>query len=100
MRALWNDQVIAEASTDKLIRIEGNWYFPPDSVKKEFFTKSDTHTICFWKGQASYYIINVAGEKNPDATWYYPEPKAGSIEKVGKDFSNYVAFWRGGEVKE
>ena len=100
MKALWNDQVIAEASADQLIKIEGNWYFPPDSIKKEFLTESDTHTICFWKGQASYYTITVAGEQNSDAAWYYPEPKSGSVEKVGKDFSDYVAFWHGVEVKE
>lgn len=100
MKAFWNDTVIAEADKDDLIYIEGNWYFPPDSVKKEFYKPSDTHTTCFWKGEASYYTVEVADKTNGDGAWYYPKPMAGSIDKVGKDFTNYVAFWRGIEVKE
>ena len=95
MKAIWNDTIIAEAPQDALIRIEGNWYFPTDSLKHEFFTKSETHTTCFWKGEANYYTIVVKGDANEDAAWYYPEPQAGSIEKVGKDFTNFVAFWHG-----
>lgn len=100
MKALWSNQVIAEADQKDLIRIEGNWYFPPESIMKEFFTASDTHTTCFWKGEASYYSLKVGDEENVDAVWYYPEPKEGSVEKVGKDFKDYVAFWRGVQVSE
>lgn len=100
MKAVWNNQVIAEADKSDLIRIEGNWYFPPDSIHKEFFAASNLHTTCFWKGEASYYDIMVGGEVNDGAAWYYPTPKDGSIERVKKDFSNYVAFWRGVQVEE
>lgn len=100
MKAFWNDTVIAEADKDDLIYIEGNWYFPPTSIKKEFYKPSETHTTCFWKGQASYYTVEVDGKTNEDGAWYYPEPMPGSIDKVGKDYTNYVAFWRGIEVKE
>jgi len=95
-KATWNGQVLAES--DDTIRIEGNHYFPPESVKKEFLTPSDTHTICPWKGEASYYNVVVDGETNEDAAWYYPTPKDGSIQRVGKDFTNYIAFWHGVEV--
>lgn len=97
MRAVWNGSVIAES--DDTIVIEGNQYFPPDTVKKEFLKPSNHHTTCHWKGEASYYHIEVNGEINEDAAWYYPDPKAGSVEKVGKDFKNFVAFWHGVEVK-
>ena len=100
MKALWNDTVIAEADKDSLIHIEGNWYFPPESIKKDYFTPSDLHTTCFWKGEASYYDIDVDGKVNDGGAWYYPEPKDGSVERVKKDFTNYVAFWRGVEVTE
>ena len=98
MKAIWNNTVIADAPQAELIRIEGNWYFPPASVKREFFKPSDTHTTCFWKGGASYYNVVVDGQVNKDAAWYYPEPMDGSIERVRKDYTNYVAFWRGVEV--
>lgn len=98
MKAIWNGQTIAEADQADLIRIEGNWYFPPSSIAQEFYTDSDLHTECFWKGTARYYDVVVDGEVNDGAAWYYPEPKAGSIEKVGEDFTNFVAFWRGVEV--
>ena len=96
-KAIWNGQILAESGDT--ILIEGNQYFPPDSVRREFLTPSDTHTICPWKGEASYYNVVVGGETNHDAAWYYPVPKDGSIKRVGKDFSNYVAFWHGVEVK-
>lgn len=99
MKAIWNDTVIAEAHKDDLIRIEGNWYFPPKSIHKEFFKPSDEHTTCFWKGEASYYDIDAAGKLNAGGAWYYPKPMDGSIERVKKDFTNYVAFWRGVEVE-
>lgn len=98
MKAIWNNQVIADASTSDLIRIEGNWYFPPGAIDKQFFNESDHHTTCHWKGEASYYDIVVEGKTNDFGAWYYPEPKDGSIERVKKDFSNYVAFWNGVEV--
>lgn len=101
MKAIWNKQVVAEASNDDLIRIEGNWYFPPQSLKKEYFKPSDQHTSCFWKGEASYYDdVAVDGDTNQGGAWYYPSPMGGSIERVKKDFTNYVAFWRGVEVAE
>lgn len=100
MKALWNDTIIAEADKDDLIYIEGNWYFPPSAIKKEFFKPSDEHTTCFWKGEASYYSVDVNGKVNDGAAWYYPKPMDGSIEKVKKDFTNYVAFWRGVTVTE
>ena len=99
IQATWNDTVLASAEKDEMLRIEGNWYFPPNSVKQEYFTPSGTHTTCHWKGEASYRNVTVNGETNEDAAWYYHEPKDGSIERVG-DFTNYVAFWRGVEVSE
>ena len=100
MKAVWKDQVIAEAEKSDLIRIEGNWYFPKSAIKEEFFQPSQTHTTCVWKGEAGYYNVVVNGETNEDAAWYYAEPKEGSIERVGKDFTDYVAFWHGVEVEE
>lgn len=100
MKAIWNGTAVAEAQKDDLIRIEGNWYFPPDSLKREFFNDSDHQTTCFWKGDASYYDVVVDGTTNEFGAWYYPEPKDGSIERVGKDFTDYVAFWNGIEIVE
>lgn len=100
MKAVWRDTVIAEANKEELIRIEGNWYFPPRSLKREYFKESDHRTICHWKGEAYYYDVVVNGEVNEFGAWYYPEPKAGSIERVGKDFTGYVAFWNGIAIKE
>ena len=100
MKAIWNNKIIAEANKEDLIDIEGNWYFPPSSISKEFYIPTTERTTCFWKGEASYYNIVVDGETNEGAAWYYPAPKNGSIERVKKDFTNYVAFWRGIEVKE
>lgn len=98
MKAQWNGTVIAEAPTEALIRIEGNWYFPPMAVKREYFKESDHHTFCPWKGEASYYDVVVDGKVNEFGAWYYAQPKDGSIERVKKDFTNYVAFWNGIEV--
>lgn|SRR5690554_2743125 len=100
MKAVWNDITIAEAPKEELIRIEGNWYFPPNSIKQEYFNETDYHTHCPWKGDANYYDIVVNGETNKNAAWYYPVPMDGSVERVGKDFANYVAFWHGVEVTE
>lgn len=98
MKAIWQDTVVAEAAQDELIRIEGNWYFPPDTIKKEFYKDSDHHTTCHWKGEASYYDVVVDGQTNEFGAWYYPQPKDGSIERVKHDFTNYIAFWNGIEV--
>lgn len=100
MKAIWNNTVIAEVHKDDLIFIEGNWYFPPTAIKKEYFKPSDLHTTCFWKCEASYYNVDVEGNINDGGAWYYPEPKEGSVERVKKDFTNYVAFWRGITVEE
>lgn len=91
-RAIWNGVVIAESDQGKVI--EGNYYFPPDSVKWEYFKESNTHTTCFWKGVASYYTLEVNGEVNADAAWYYPEPK-----DAAKEIRDHVAFWRGVKVE-
>ncbi len=98
MKAVWNDTIIAES--DKTIEIEGNQYFPPDAVKREYLEDSDYTTTCIWKGLAHYYTLVVGGERNENAAWYYPAPKEGSIERVGKDFTNYIAFWNGVVVSE
>jgi len=100
MKVLWNNTVIGEAKKEDLIKIEGNWYFPPSSIKQEFFRPSEHSTICPWKGVASYYDIVVDGEKNTFGAWYYHQPKDGSIERVKKDFTDYVAFWNGIQVVE
>jgi uncharacterized protein (DUF427 family) len=92
-KATWNGAVLAES--DKCEIVEGNYYFPADSIKKEYFQTSDTHTTCPWKGQASYYTIVVDGQENKDAAWYYPNPK----EKA-KNIEGYVAFWRGVKVEK
>ena len=93
MRAIWNNQTIAES--DDTIIVESFYYFPPDSVNFDFLEKSEKHTTCYWKGEASYYTINVDGKKNENAAWYYPHTK----EKA-KHIENYVAFWRGVELVE
>ncbi len=92
MKAIWNGQIIAES--EHTIVVEGNHYFPPDALKKEFFEESETHTTCSWKGVASYFNIVVGEAKNKDAAWYYPEPK-----DAAKNIKGYVAFWRGVKVE-
>lgn len=88
MKAIWNEKVIAESN--ETLALENNYYFPENSVNKEFLENSDTHTTCPWKGEASYYNIVVEGETNIDAAWYYSEPKP-----AAKDIQNYIAFWKG-----
>ena len=88
VKAVWNDTVLAESDNTEVV--EGNHYFPPQSIHAEFFTDSDTTTHCHWKGQASYYTIDVNGEINKDAAWYYPEPK-----KEAENIKGYIAFWKG-----
>jgi uncharacterized protein (DUF427 family) len=94
MKAVWSDQVIAEAPKDDLIYIEGNWYFPPDSIKQGYFTKSPTPYTCPWKGECQYFNVDKDGQISQDNAWSYPEPMSSAIDQVKKDFSNYVAFWR------
>ena len=88
MRAVWNGAVLAES--DRTVVVERNHYFPPDRVRREYFKPSDTHTVCGWKGTASDYTIEVDGERNPDAAWYYPDPK-----DAARQIAGYVAFWKG-----
>lgn len=92
MKAIWNNTIIAE-SNDTVV-VEGNQYFPKDSIKPEFFKDSATHSICPWKGRASYYSLDVNGKSNPDAAWYYPEPK-----EAAQQIKEYVAFWKGVQVE-
>ena len=87
-RATWNGTVLAES--DRCLVVEGNQYFPPDALKREYLRPSDTHTVCGWKGTASYYDVVVDGQINKDAAWYYPAPKDAAAQIAG-----YVAFWRG-----
>lgn len=91
-RAIWNDQVIAES--DDFEMVENNVYFPPNSVRRDFLRDSEKHTVCGWKGTASYYDIVVDGQVNADAAWYYPEAK-----EAAKNIEGYVAFWRGVKVE-
>ena len=88
MKATWNGSVLAE-SNDTVV-VEGNHYFPADSINKEYFSPSETHTVCGWKGIASYYDVTVNGDTNKDAAWYYPEAKPDA-----KNVEGYVAFWKG-----
>lgn len=91
-KATWNGAILAES--DETIVVEGNHYFPPDTINREYFQDSTTHTTCPWKGIASYYTIVVDGQQNKDAAWYYPNAK----EKA-KNIQGYVAFWRGVTVE-
>lgn len=93
MKAIWNGQTIAE-SNDTVV-VENNHYFPKDSVKAEYLTGSQTHSTCPWKGLASYYSLMVDGQTNPDAAWYYPEPKP-----AANQIKDYVAFWKGVKIVE
>lgn len=93
MKAIWNGEILAQSNETKIV--ENNHYFPKDSVKMKYFRPSSTHTTCPWKGEASYYSIEVDGEVNEDAAWYYPE-----ASKAAKPIENYVAFWKGVEVTD
>ncbi|MCB0696929.1 MAG: DUF427 domain-containing protein [Chitinophagaceae bacterium] len=93
MKATWNGKVLAESNETRVI--EGNYYFPPESINKEFFSESNTHTICPWKGTASYYNVTVDGKENADAAWYYPE-----TSQLAEAIKGYIAFWKGVEVSK
>jgi uncharacterized protein (DUF427 family) len=92
MKAIWNNNVLAES--DDTVVVEGNHYFPPEAIKREFFQDSATHTVCSWKGTASYFNVVVNGEVNKDAAWFYPDPKPAAAE-----IKDRIAFWRGVKVE-
>jgi uncharacterized protein (DUF427 family) len=87
-KASWNGTIIAES--DKTVEVEGNQYFPANAVKQDYLRPSNTHTSCPWKGMASYYTLEVNGKTNPDAAWYYPDPK-----DAAKEIKGHIAFWKG-----
>ena len=93
VRAVWNGKVIAES--DETETVEGNVYFPEASLKREYFRPSSTTSTCPWKGQARYLNLLIEGQDNPDAAWYYPDPKP-----AARKIKGYVAFWRGVEVEK
>lgn len=92
VRAEWNGTVLAES--EDTVLVEGNHYFPPEAVHWEHLAESRTHTVCYWKGLASYYTVTVDGVTNPDAAWYYPRPSP-----LAKKIKNHVAFWRSVDVR-
>jgi uncharacterized protein (DUF427 family) len=92
-KAIWEGAVLAES--DRSVEVEGNQYFPPDAIKAEYFKPSAAHTICPWKGTASYCDLEVNGKRNPGAAWYYPEPKP-----AANQIKDYVAFWKGVKVEK
>lgn len=98
MKAVLDGDVIAEADEGDLISIEGNWYFPPQSVREGVLSTSPTPYTCPWKGECQYYTVTVGDRSLPDRAWAYPQPYPTAIERVGKDFSGYVAFWKEVEV--
>ena len=91
MKAIWNNQIIAES--DNTIVVENNHYFPPESINRDYIKSSEKHSTCPWKGQASYYSLEVDGEVNTDAAWYYVQPS----EKAAQ-IKDHVAFWKGVEI--
>ena len=93
MKAVWNDVTIAES--DDTVVVEGNHYFPAESIEERYFLASDTHSTCPWKGEASYKTVEVGGERNEDAAWYYPAPKDAAAE-----IKDHFAFWKGVRVED
>ncbi len=92
MKATWHNAVLADSK--ETIVVEGNHYFPSESINKDYFAPSNTHTTCPWKGEASYYDVVVDGEENKDAAWYYAEPK-----QAAEQIKGHVAFWKGVKVE-
>lgn len=92
-KAIWNGKVVAES--DKFEVVEGNIYFPRESLRNEFFKQSDTTTVCPWKGRAHYFSLTVDGKENRDAAWYYPDPKPAAA-----NIKDHVAFWHGVQVEK
>lgn len=93
-KATWNGALLAEAEDDEIELVEGNVYFPPDKVDHTYLRESATHTVCPWKGTASYYDVVVEGEVNKDAAWYYPTAKPEAVHITG-----CIAFWKGVSVE-
>lgn len=93
MKAIWNGTVLAESSTPLVL--DGNCYFPPEAVNRQYVRESRTRTLCFWKGLARYYTLEVDGKRNEDAAWYYPKPSP-----LARKIAGYVAFWHGVQVVE
>ena len=91
-KAIWNGAILAE-SNDTIV-VEGNHYFPPSALNLQYFTECDARTVCSWKGTAGYYDLNVDGQVNQKAAWYYPDPKDEASQIKG-----YIAFWRGVKVE-
>jgi uncharacterized protein (DUF427 family) len=91
-KAIWHGKVLAESPRIEIV--EGNIYFPPETIDKNYFKDSATTSVCHWKGTAHYFTVAVDGSENKDAAWYYPEPKAEAVQ-----IKNYVAFWKGVEVQ-
>lgn len=100
MKAVLDGSVIAEADKEDLISIEGNWYFPPTSVRAGVLSTTDTPYTCPWKGVCQYYTVTVDDTALQDRAWSYPEPYPTAIERVGRDFSGYVAFWKEVQVTD
>jgi uncharacterized protein (DUF427 family) len=98
MKALLDGVTIAEAEKDDLVRIEGNWYFPPSALKEGALVESSTPYTCPWKGSAQYFSVRAGSGEFTDGAWSYPTPHATAIERVGRDFSGYVAFDRQVEI--
>lgn len=92
-KAIWNKKVIAQSDTFE--KVEGNIYFPPENVKKEYLMSSDKHTTCPWKGRASYYNVVVDGKVNKNAAWYYPDPKP-----AANNIKDHIAFWKGVKIEK
>lgn len=92
-KAVWNGTVIAES--DETVVVEGNHYFPPDSVKSQFLRESATTSRCPWKGVAGYFTVEVDGQANSDAAWYYPDPS-----QAASEIKDHVAFWKGVQVTD
>lgn len=92
-KAVWNGKVVAESDTT--VTVEGNVYFPESTVKREYLRPSSTTSTCPWKGQAKYYTVFIDGQENPDAAWYYPNPKP-----AARNIKGHIAFWRGVEIEK
>ncbi|MGO1412693.1 DUF427 domain-containing protein [Microbacterium sp.] len=92
MRALWRDLVVAEASDEEIIEVDGAWYFPPHSVNRELLVPSERGYTCSWRGDASYFSIEAEGERETDAAWCYPHMDDAAIARIGVDAREYVAF--------
>ena len=92
-KVVWNNTVLAES--DQTVVVEGNHYFPPDSLHRQYFRDSEAHSVCGWKGTASYFDVVVDDQLNEQAAWYYPDPKP-----EAENIKGFVAFWKGVEVIE